>query len=109
MTAGLRPCDRHGRRLRLALELRGLGDQPSAIVQAENAIATHATNFAGAAAADMLATTDSGQGWCPLCFVNLKNPAGQNLDDWIDYAADEVLADSRRVTRTAPLVALHEE
>jgi hypothetical protein len=103
-TAGLRCCERHGRMLRLALELRGLGHQPSAFTQAEGAITTHSVNFAGAAATEMIAG-----GCCPLCFINQKNPAGQNLDDWIDYAADEVLADSRRVTRTAPLVALHEE
>lgn len=86
-------CPRHDDALVLALELRGLlrptliaEADLTALVSARTAIAAHASNFAGRAAVDMLASKA-----CPLCFVNAKNPARMNLDGWIDDAADEAL------------------
>lgn len=97
-------CARHDDALVMALELRGLL-RPSLIADADytplevarQAIATHATHFAGKAAVDMLASKG-----CPLCFVN-QNPAGINLDGWIDNAADEALeADIARQDQQSP-------
>jgi len=99
-------CARHEDLLVMALELRGLL-RPSLtedadltpLVEARQALVTHATNFAGRAAVDMLTARA-----CPLCFIN-RNPAGINLDGWIDNAADEALAaDAHRADGESPSV-----
>lgn len=76
-------CARHARLLEDAILLRGL--EPDAVAGAQQAIVTHATNFAGRAAVDMLTRKA-----CPICFVN-GNPAGVNCDGWVDNAADEAV------------------
>lgn len=83
-------CDRHLELLATALELRGHAiinddDTPApALEDALKRITTHATHFAGKAAIRMLVEEA-----CPLCFVN-NNPAGINLDGWVENAADEI-------------------
>lgn len=101
MMTGSRLCERHAQRLNLALELRGLGhprtvEGARAHLVATEALARHAMNLAGSAAGEMLRTTHMGDPWCPLCFINQKNPARHNFDDWVDEAANEVLAASRQ-------------
>lgn len=105
----MRLCPRHQRLLEDAIDLRGL-DQPvdpfDACGFAAQAILTHATHFAGAAAVELLTgrTTNHGRPWCLLCFVN-QNPARVNCDGWVEDAADEALAEAiRRRDTPAPLV-----
>lgn len=102
-------CPRHDDALVMALELRGLL-QPTLtqdadltpLRQARQAIAMHATHFAGRASLELITAKT-----CPLCFVN-KNPAGINLDGWIENAAEEALADAtRRADGVAQSLIVH--
>ncbi len=63
-------------------------------------ILDHATHFAGRGAIELLNTRE-----CPLCYVNRKNPAGLNLDGWIENAADDAAAAPSTVH--SPLVIAH--
>ena len=102
-------CPRHDDALVMALELRGLlrptltaEADLTPLVSARQAITTHATHFAGKAAVEMLNTKA-----CPLCFVN-KNPAGINLDGWIEHAAEEAFEEEmQRADNAAPSLIVH--
>lgn len=94
----MRLCARHEDALQLALELRGLlrptltaDADLTPLTHARQAILTHATHLAGAAAVPLLTSRQ-----CPLCFVNQYNPARLSLDGWIENAADEAAAATPR-------------
>lgn len=96
-------CLGHEQALLHAINLRGLTRLPSLdpaafdpLEHARAAIHTHATNFAGKAALEMCTgTMPSGDPWCPICFINRRNPARLTFDDWVEHAAQEALEESR--------------
>lgn len=89
-------CAYHERLLVDAVELRGLdreGQGHAALDDARERIVKHATHFAGSAAIVMLTSRS-----CALCFIN-QNPAHVNCDDWVNEAANEVLAAAPPLSR----------
>lgn len=60
------------------------------LMGAHNSLVISAVNASGPLATDlMFGRTEDGEQWCPLCFVNQKNPHGYNYDVWLEQAALE--------------------
>lgn len=52
-------------------------------------IANCMANLPPEGAIAMLSPRADGSDWCPLCFMNERNNAGNNYDGWIDLAASD--------------------